>query len=68
SKKPAPTKQPALTKQTKPIKEMTYKLSPSKKIRKGKVMKVHKGKRSDHLVDEEDEPQSISESLMEDDE
>ncbi|GJS59604.1 hypothetical protein Tco_0654388, partial [Tanacetum coccineum] len=69
SKKPTPVKQPALAKQTKPVKEKTSKLSPSKKIRKGKVMKVCKGKRSDHLVDEEDEePQPAYEPQVEDDE
>ncbi|GKB30100.1 hypothetical protein Tco_0869501, partial [Tanacetum coccineum] len=69
SKKPAPAKQPALSKQTKPVKEKTPKPSPSNKIRKGKVMKVRKGKRSDHLVDEEDEePQPASEPQVEDDE
>ncbi|GJX81712.1 hypothetical protein Tco_0331193 [Tanacetum coccineum] len=55
SKKPAPAKQPAIAKQTKPVKEKTSKPSPLKKIRKGKVMKFRKGKRSDHLIDEEDE-------------
>ncbi|GJR08380.1 retrovirus-related pol polyprotein from transposon TNT 1-94 [Tanacetum coccineum] len=69
SKKPAPIKQPAPTKQTKPMKEKTSKPSPSKKIHKGKVMKVRKGKRSDHLVDEEDEePQPASKPQVEDDE
>ncbi|GJW82477.1 hypothetical protein Tco_0146452 [Tanacetum coccineum] len=69
SKKPAPAKQSALAKQTKHIKEKTSKPSPSKKIRKGKVMKVRKGKRSDHLVDKEDEePQPASETQVEDDE
>ncbi|GJU89200.1 hypothetical protein Tco_1301623 [Tanacetum coccineum] len=38
-----------------PPAEKTFKPSPSKKVRKGKVMKVRKGKRSDHLVVEEDE-------------
>ncbi|GKC17870.1 hypothetical protein Tco_1014652 [Tanacetum coccineum] len=38
-----------------PPAEKTSKPSPSKKVRKGKVMKVRKGKRSDHLVVEEDE-------------
>ncbi|GJX88458.1 hypothetical protein Tco_0340472 [Tanacetum coccineum] len=69
SKKPAPVKELAHAKQTKPVKEKTSKPSPSKKIRKGKVMKVRKGKRSDHLVDEEDEePQPASEPQVEDDE
>ncbi|GJR50692.1 hypothetical protein Tco_1401213 [Tanacetum coccineum] len=69
SKKPAPAKQPAPARQTNPVKEKTSKPSPSKKIHKGKVMKVHKGKRSDHLVDEEDEePQPASEPQVEDDE
>ncbi|GKE19727.1 hypothetical protein Tco_1427304, partial [Tanacetum coccineum] len=48
SKKPTPAKQPPLAKQTKLVKEKTSKSSPSKKIHKGKVMKVRKGKRSDH--------------------
>nr|GFB97344.1 hypothetical protein [Tanacetum cinerariifolium] len=39
--------QPAHTKQTKPTKKKTSKPTPSKKI--------HKGKRSNHLVDEADE-------------
>nr|GEW19595.1 hypothetical protein [Tanacetum cinerariifolium] len=59
--KPVPAKQPTLTKQTKPMKEKASKPTPSKKIRKGKVMKVHKGKRTDHLVDDEnEEPQTTS--------
>nr|GEW08436.1 hypothetical protein [Tanacetum cinerariifolium] len=45
SKRPAPAKQHVLAKQTKPAKEETSKLSPLKKICKGKVMKVRKGKR-----------------------
>nr|GEU62006.1 retrovirus-related Pol polyprotein from transposon TNT 1-94 [Tanacetum cinerariifolium] len=69
SKKPTPAKQPGLAKQTKLAKEKTYKPTPSKKIHKGKVMKVRKGKRSDHLVDDEDEePQSTFEPQVEDDE
>ncbi|GJS15271.1 hypothetical protein Tco_0409743 [Tanacetum coccineum] len=68
-KKPAPAKQPALAEQTKPMKEKTSKPSPSKKIRKGKVMKVRKGERTDHLVDEEDkEPQPAPEIPVEEDE
>ncbi|GJZ87862.1 hypothetical protein Tco_0659644 [Tanacetum coccineum] len=68
-KKPTSAKQPALAKQTKPVKEKTSKPSPSKKIRKGKVMKVRKGKRTNYLVDEEDEePQTASEIPVEDDE
>nr|GEZ18796.1 monodehydroascorbate reductase [Tanacetum cinerariifolium] len=42
--KPALAKQHAPAKQTKPVKEKTPKPSPSNKIRKGKVMKVSKGK------------------------
>ncbi|GJR96973.1 hypothetical protein Tco_0269147 [Tanacetum coccineum] len=62
-------KKPALAEQKKPEKEKTSKPSPSKKIRKGKVIKVCKGKRTDHLVDEEDEePQPVPEILVEDDE
>ncbi|GKD37107.1 hypothetical protein Tco_1257314, partial [Tanacetum coccineum] len=54
---------------TKKVKEKTSKPTPSKKIRKGKVMKVRKEKRFDHFVDEEDEePQSVSEPQIEDDE
>nr|GEW65715.1 hypothetical protein [Tanacetum cinerariifolium] len=45
SKKPTLVKQLAPAQQTKPVKEKTSKPSPSKKIRKAKVMKVHKGKR-----------------------
>ncbi|GJT35561.1 hypothetical protein Tco_0925980 [Tanacetum coccineum] len=68
SKQPTCAKQPALAKQTNPVKEKTSKPSPSKKIHKGKVMKVSKGKRSDHLVDEEDEePQPASKPQVEDD-
>nr|GEV19330.1 retrovirus-related Pol polyprotein from transposon TNT 1-94 [Tanacetum cinerariifolium] len=40
SKKPAHAKQRAPAKRPKPVKEKTSKSSPSKKIRKGKVMKV----------------------------
>nr|GEV60460.1 putative Gag-Pol polyprotein [Tanacetum cinerariifolium] len=40
------SKQPTASKQPKPMKKKTSKPSPS--------MKIHKGKRSDHLVDEED--------------
>ncbi|GKE70883.1 hypothetical protein Tco_1528955, partial [Tanacetum coccineum] len=39
-KKPTTAKQPALAEQTKPVKEKTSKTSSSKKICKGKVMKV----------------------------
>ncbi|GKC32213.1 hypothetical protein Tco_1039507 [Tanacetum coccineum] len=68
-KKPTPAKQPALAEQTKPMKEKTSKPSSSKKIRKSKVMKVYKGKRTDHLVDEEgEEPQPTPEIPVEDDE
>nr|GEX55306.1 hypothetical protein [Tanacetum cinerariifolium] len=68
SKNLAPAKQHALAKQTKPVKEKTSKPTPSRKIHKGKVMKVYKGKRSDHLVDEEDEePKPASEPQVEDD-
>ncbi|GKD06569.1 hypothetical protein Tco_1181543 [Tanacetum coccineum] len=68
-KKPTSAKQPALAKHTKHVKEKPSKPTPSKKIRKGKVMKVRKGKRSDHLVDEEDkEPQPAPEIPVEDDE
>ncbi|GJY70660.1 hypothetical protein Tco_0474363 [Tanacetum coccineum] len=69
SKQPAHAKQPAPAKQSKPVKEKTYKPTPSKKIRKGKGMKVRKGKRSDHLVNEEDEEdQPASKPQVEDDE
>ncbi|GJS35449.1 hypothetical protein Tco_0533831 [Tanacetum coccineum] len=68
-KKPTPAKQPTLAEQTKPVKEKTSKPTPSKKIHKGKVMKVHKVKRSGRLVDEEDkEPQPASKPQVEDDE
>ncbi|GKA09844.1 hypothetical protein Tco_0689277 [Tanacetum coccineum] len=63
------SKQRALTKQSKPAKEKTSKPSPSKKTRKGKVMKVRKGKRTNYLVDEDDEEdQPAAEPQMEDDE
>nr|GFC42946.1 hypothetical protein [Tanacetum cinerariifolium] len=52
SKQHVRAKQPALAKKTNLVKEKTSKPSALKKIRKGKVMKVHKGKRSDHLVEE----------------
>ncbi|GKD81573.1 hypothetical protein Tco_1348412, partial [Tanacetum coccineum] len=59
----------ALVEQIKPVKDKTSKPTPLKKIRKGKVMKVCKEKRSDRLVDEEDEePQPASEPHVEDDE
>ncbi|GJX53959.1 hypothetical protein Tco_0282328, partial [Tanacetum coccineum] len=72
-KKKAPeadkSKQPTPAKQTKPVKEKTSKPTPSKKIRKGRVMKVRKEKRSDHLVDEENkESQPATEPRVEDDE
>ncbi|GKF79475.1 hypothetical protein Tco_0235043, partial [Tanacetum coccineum] len=64
-KKKAPqagkSKQPAPAKQPKPAEKKTFKPTPSKKI--------HKGKRSDHLVDEKDEEsQPASEPQVEDDE
>ncbi|GKA85374.1 retrovirus-related pol polyprotein from transposon TNT 1-94, partial [Tanacetum coccineum] len=60
---------PTPAKQLKPMKEKTTKPTPSKKASKGKVMKVRKGKRSDHLVDEADEePQPAPEPLLDDDE
>nr|GEV20174.1 hypothetical protein [Tanacetum cinerariifolium] len=62
-------KQPTPAKQFKPVKENTSKSTPSKKIRKGKVMKFFKGKRFDHLVVEEDEEVHPSlEPQVEDDE
>ncbi|GJV75136.1 hypothetical protein Tco_1506720, partial [Tanacetum coccineum] len=68
-KKPAPTRQPTLAEQTKPVKEKTSNPTPLKKTFKGKVMKVRKENRSDHLVDEEDEePQPVPEPQIEDDE
>nr|GEU47964.1 hypothetical protein [Tanacetum cinerariifolium] len=68
-KKPTHVKQPALAEQSKPVKEKTSKTTPAKKTRKGKVMKVHKEKRFDHLVDEEDEePQPTSELQVKDNE
>ncbi|GKD44976.1 hypothetical protein Tco_1269621 [Tanacetum coccineum] len=72
-KKKAPkadkSKQPSPAKQTKPVKEKTSKPTPSKKIHNGRVMKVCKEKRSDHLVDEEDEEsQPTTEPQVEDDE
>ncbi|GJR58396.1 hypothetical protein Tco_1500558 [Tanacetum coccineum] len=72
-KKKAPeankSKQPSPAKQTKPVKEKTSKPTPSKKIHKGRVMKVRKEKRSGHLVDEEDEEsQPATKPQVEDDE
>ncbi|GJT92514.1 hypothetical protein Tco_1081359 [Tanacetum coccineum] len=55
-------------KQSKPVKENTSKPSPSKKVWKGKVMKVCKGKTYEHLIDEEEEVQHATEPQMEDDE
>ncbi|GKC38678.1 hypothetical protein Tco_1051062, partial [Tanacetum coccineum] len=53
----------------KPVKEKSTKPAPSTKASKGKVLKVQKGKRSDRLVDEEDEePQPTHEPHIEDDE
>ncbi|GJW42593.1 hypothetical protein Tco_0071392 [Tanacetum coccineum] len=67
--KPTPVKNPAPAKQTKPVKEKSTKPAPSTKASKGKVLKVQKGKRSDRLVDEEDEePQPTHEPHIEDDE
>ncbi|GJT51112.1 hypothetical protein Tco_0977269 [Tanacetum coccineum] len=71
-KKAPPTdksKKPAPAKQTKPVKEKSSKPTPSTKSSKGIVLKVQKGKRSDRLVDEEDEePQPAPEPQIEDDE
>ncbi|GJR09290.1 retrovirus-related pol polyprotein from transposon TNT 1-94 [Tanacetum coccineum] len=62
-KKPVPAKQPN------PIKEKITKPTPLKKASNGKVMKVHKGKRSGRLVDEADEePQPAPEPQVDDDE
>nr|GEU73027.1 E-beta-farnesene synthase [Tanacetum cinerariifolium] len=62
-------KQLAPTKQSKSMKEKPSKPNPSKKISNSKVMKVYKGKRSDHLVDEEDEEnEPTSKPQVEDDE
>ncbi|GJZ50475.1 hypothetical protein Tco_0604665 [Tanacetum coccineum] len=63
------SKQPSPAKLTKHVKEKTSKPTPSKKIRKGRMLKVRKEKRSDHLVDEEDEEsQPVAEPQVEDDE
>ncbi|GJW64432.1 retrovirus-related pol polyprotein from transposon TNT 1-94 [Tanacetum coccineum] len=68
-KKPTPVKKPEPAKQTKPVKEKSTKPAPSMKTRKGKVMKVRKEKRSNRLVNEEDEePQPTLEPQIEDDE
>ncbi|GKF23872.1 hypothetical protein Tco_0076194, partial [Tanacetum coccineum] len=67
--KPTPIKKPAPAKQTKHVKDKSTKPAPSTKANKGKVLKVRKGKRSDRLVDEEDEePQPAPEPQIEDDE
>nr|GEX06839.1 hypothetical protein [Tanacetum cinerariifolium] len=51
------------------MKEKPSKPTSSKKIHKGKVMKVRKGKRSDHLIHKEDEePKPAPEILVDDDE
>nr|GEX50235.1 reverse transcriptase domain-containing protein [Tanacetum cinerariifolium] len=57
-------------KQTKPVKEKSTKPAPSMKANKGKVLKVIKGTRSDHLVNEEEEEESkpAPEPQIEDDE
>ncbi|GJU25558.1 hypothetical protein Tco_1164179 [Tanacetum coccineum] len=71
-KKVSPTdksKKPAPAKQMNHVKEKSTKPTTSTKARKGKVLKVQKGKRSDRLVDEEDkEPQPALEPQIEDDE
>ncbi|GKB56670.1 hypothetical protein Tco_0912856 [Tanacetum coccineum] len=62
-------KNPTPAKQTKHVKEKTTKPTTSKKTSKGKVMKVCKVKRTNHLVDEaHKEPQLASEIPVEDDE
>ncbi|GJT14121.1 hypothetical protein Tco_0861163 [Tanacetum coccineum] len=62
-------KNPTPAKQTKHVKEKTTKPTTSKKISKGKVMKVCKVKRTNHLVDEaREEHQLASEIPVEDDE
>ncbi|GJZ76583.1 hypothetical protein Tco_0641255 [Tanacetum coccineum] len=67
--KPTLVKKPAPAKQTKPMKEKSTKPTPSTKASKGKVLKGRKGKRSNCLVDkEEEEPQLAPEPQIEDDE
>nr|GEW16029.1 hypothetical protein [Tanacetum cinerariifolium] len=59
SKKPTPSKKQAPVKKLVPAKEKASKPSPSKKAHKGKMLKIHKGEESMHLVDklhEENQP------------
>ncbi|GJZ37821.1 copia protein [Tanacetum coccineum] len=66
-KKPTPVKKTAPARQTKHVKEKSTKPAPSMKASKSKVLKVRKGKRSDRLVDKEDEePQPAPEPQIED--
>ncbi|GJR54527.1 copia protein [Tanacetum coccineum] len=67
-KKPTPVKKPTLAKQTKLVKEKTTQPPPTKKIRKGKVAKIHRGKSSLQLVDEDEEVQHEPEPQIKDDE
>ncbi|GJS81662.1 integrase, catalytic region, zinc finger, CCHC-type containing protein [Tanacetum coccineum] len=66
--KPTPVKKPTLAKQTKLVKEKTTQPPPTKKIRKGKVAKIHRGKSSLQLVDEDEEVQHEPEPQIKDDE
>nr|GEU72980.1 retrovirus-related Pol polyprotein from transposon TNT 1-94 [Tanacetum cinerariifolium] len=60
-------KKPAPAKQIKHVKVKSTKPTPSMKASKGKVLKVQKGKRSDRLIDEEDEePQPARKPQIED--
>ncbi|GJZ55550.1 hypothetical protein Tco_0610743 [Tanacetum coccineum] len=62
-------KKTAPVKPSRPVKEKTSKPAPSTKIRKGKVMKVHKGNRSGYLgLESNEEPPPASEIPVKDDE
>nr|GEZ65654.1 hypothetical protein [Tanacetum cinerariifolium] len=67
-KRPTLVKKPAPAKQTKHVKEKTTQPSPTKKIRKGKVAKIHKGKSYLLLIDEDEQVQHEPEPQKEDDE
>ncbi|GKA70517.1 hypothetical protein Tco_0776656 [Tanacetum coccineum] len=58
----------APAKQTKHVKEKTTKPFPTKKVRKGKVAKIHKGKSSLQLVDKDEEVQHEPEPQVKDEE
>ncbi|GJS78380.1 hypothetical protein Tco_0728261 [Tanacetum coccineum] len=67
-KKPTPVKKPTPAKHSKHMKEKTTQPPPIKKIHKGKVAKILKGKSSLQLVDEDEEVQHEPEPQIENDE